>query len=391
MVPTNEPQPNDAPDPARLSPVVTLPSSPASLSPASQHPTPLSPLPPLPPPPRLPLPSNYEREDKKPALLMSPPPPQQQQGPQTHYGSVDLPPVLRYWPEEPHSRHGSPYSRLTGMPSPASPIPPPPPLPGVVGLPNGGSGGAGPGARYSPPRTAPHSHRQNGGIDLAGLITMQQHDPAASPAPRYRDDGWLSPHPSHPHPHPHTHSFAPPPPAGALATTSAGERTCAVVSYFSPMAGPSALPPILPPPPPPPSTSRRSGSSANSANNAGPKKECFHCHATSTPLWRREPNTQKPLCNACGLYLQQRNKLRPQELIDADRDTADDEINRIPDSEYTGPKCSHCGTRQTSVWRRSKEGRQVCNACGVYQRLKGKERPLSLRRNKIKPRTKHTR
>ncbi|KAJ7851194.1 hypothetical protein B0H13DRAFT_2284690 [Mycena leptocephala] len=55
-----------------------------------------------------------------------------------------------------------------------------------------------------------------------------------------------------------------------------------------------------------------------------------------------------------------------------------------------GPECSHCHTHQTSVWRRNKDGDQVCNACGVYQRLRGKERPLSLRKNKVKPRAKHT-
>ncbi|KAK7053591.1 GATA zinc finger domain-containing protein [Favolaschia claudopus] len=120
-----------------------------------------------------------------------------------------------------------------------------------------------------------------------------------------------------------------------------------------------------------------------------PKKSCTHCHVTSTPLWRRHPTTQATLCNACGLYLQQRNCLRPQALIDADIE--DDPSLRVPDSEYTGPKCSRCLTRQTSVWRRSKSGAQVCNACGVYARLRGKERPLSLKRNKIKPRTKHLR
>ncbi|KAI3603738.1 gata zinc finger domain-containing protein [Moniliophthora roreri] len=114
-------------------------------------------------------------------------------------------------------------------------------------------------------------------------------------------------------------------------------------------------------------------------------KMCSHCRATSTPLWRREPTTLKPLCNACGLYLQQRNKLRPQELIDAD---FDDE-NSDESGDGTGPECSHCHTRNTSVWRRSKTGEQLCNACGVYSRLRGKDRPLSLRRNKIKPRTKH--
>ncbi|KAJ7580562.1 hypothetical protein C8J56DRAFT_1169280 [Mycena floridula] len=115
-------------------------------------------------------------------------------------------------------------------------------------------------------------------------------------------------------------------------------------------------------------------------------KMCSHCHATSTPLWRREPVTLRPLCNACGLYLQQRNKLRPQELIDADND--DDSSDGSGDG--TGPECSHCHTHNTSVWRRSKTGDQLCNACGVYSRLKGKDRPLSLKRNKIKPRSKHT-
>jgi hypothetical protein len=112
-------------------------------------------------------------------------------------------------------------------------------------------------------------------------------------------------------------------------------------------------------------------------------KSCSHCHATTTPLWRRDPTTQRPLCNACGLYLQQRNKLRPQELIDADLD------NEEMGTDEGGPECSHCHTRNTSVWRRNKEGEQVCNACGVYKRLKGKDRPLELKRNKIKPRSKH--
>lgn len=113
-------------------------------------------------------------------------------------------------------------------------------------------------------------------------------------------------------------------------------------------------------------------------------KFCSHCKATSTPLWRRHPGTQKQLCNACGLYLQQRGKLRPQQLIDAD---ADEPLDTPYDPN--APECSHCHTRNTSVWRRNKDGEQLCNACGVYRRLRGKDRPLSLRRNRIKPRTKH--
>ncbi|KAJ7289789.1 hypothetical protein C8J57DRAFT_1278421 [Mycena rebaudengoi] len=171
---------------------------------------------------------------------------------------------------------------------------------------------------------------------------------------------------------------SPPSPYSSSGTTSSSSSSTPP-AYF--LSGPpaSAPPPTL------------NGKRGAGAAPDGAKKSCFHCHVTSTPLWRRDPASQRPLCNACGLYLQQRNKLRPQELIDADIDDPDDEANRIPDSEYTGPKCSHCLTRQTSVWRRSKTGAQVCNACGVYARLRGKERPLSLRRNKIKPRTKHLR
>ena len=129
------------------------------------------------------------------------------------------------------------------------------------------------------------------------------------------------------------------------------------------------------------------GSRRSSMDRSESGKSCSHCRATSTPLWRRDPSTMKPLCNACGLYLQQRNKLRPQELIDADDDGSTSDES---DVNYVGPECSHCHTHHTSVWRRSKTGDQLCNACGVYARLRGKPRPLSLKRNKIRPRSKHS-
>ncbi|KAJ7615696.1 hypothetical protein B0H17DRAFT_1220402 [Mycena rosella] len=116
-------------------------------------------------------------------------------------------------------------------------------------------------------------------------------------------------------------------------------------------------------------------------------KMCSHCSATSTPLWRRDPATHRPLCNACGLYLQQRNKMRPAALIAADQrdDDDDSDAGLAPGA----PECSHCHTHRTSVWRRSKTGAKLCNACGVYARLRGRDRPLSLRRNRIRPRYKH--
>jgi Zn ribbon nucleic-acid-binding protein len=141
--------------------------------------------------------------------------------------------------------------------------------------------------------------------------------------------------------------------------------------------------------PTPPLTRQSSPATATPSMSAA--KTCSHCKATSTPLWRRDPNTHLPLCNACGLYLQHRQKMRPQALIDADGPDEEEVEGCYGDASQAGaqgPQCSHCHTRNTSVWRRSKDGLQVCNACGVYQRLRGKPRPLRLRRNRIKPRTK---
>ncbi|KAF7300206.1 GATA zinc finger domain-containing protein [Mycena kentingensis (nom. inval.)] len=121
----------------------------------------------------------------------------------------------------------------------------------------------------------------------------------------------------------------------------------------------------------------------NQSYSAGiPVRTCARCGATSTPLWRREPGTQRTLCNACGLYAQQRHQDRPQELIDADADDSPAPVG--------GPSCSHCGATRTSVWRRNKVGDLVCNACGCYERLNGKPRPLELRTNRVKPRAKQS-
>ncbi len=44
--------------------------------------------------------------------------------------------------------------------------------------------------------------------------------------------------------------------------------------------------------------------------------------------------------------------------------------------EIGEPRCAHCTTKETPLWRKA-DGRTVCNACGIYWRMHGKQRPIA--------------
>ncbi|PWN22968.1 GATA-domain-containing protein, partial [Microstroma glucosiphilum] len=48
--------------------------------------------------------------------------------------------------------------------------------------------------------------------------------------------------------------------------------------------------------------------------------------------------------------------------------------------------CTNCGTTTTPLWRRDEDGNNICNACGLYQKLHGIARPVGMRKTVIKRR-----
>ncbi|XP_051953986.1 transcription factor GATA-4-like [Xyrauchen texanus] len=90
----------------------------------------------------------------------------------------------------------------------------------------------------------------------------------------------------------------------------------------------------------------------------------------------RRDGTGHYLCNACGLYHKMNGINRP--LIKPQR--------RLSASRRVGLSCTNCHTTTTTLWRRNAEGEPVCNACGLYMKLHGIPRPLAMKKEGIQTR-----
>lgn len=55
-------------------------------------------------------------------------------------------------------------------------------------------------------------------------------------------------------------------------------------------------------------------------------------------------------------------------------------------SPFTQPVCQNCQTSTTPLWRRDEAGSVLCNACGLFLKLHGRPRPISLKTDVIKSR-----
>ncbi|KAH7882009.1 hypothetical protein F5I97DRAFT_382589 [Phlebopus sp. FC_14] len=128
----------------------------------------------------------------------------------------------------------------------------------------------------------------------------------------------------------------------------------------------------------------------NNSAPGGVKAECSNCGATHTPLWRRGLNDELN-CNACGLYCKLHKRPRPKSMRANHGESRAQAAPRqeLVDVIVGSAQCYNCHTTATPLWRKDDEGKTVCNACGLYYKLHGSARPISMKSDVIRKRSRH--
>ncbi|KAI8907921.1 hypothetical protein EDD86DRAFT_191931, partial [Gorgonomyces haynaldii] len=72
--------------------------------------------------------------------------------------------------------------------------------------------------------------------------------------------------------------------------------------------------------------------------------------------------------------------------------TPSPEINSqsVPEnSDLTKMVCQNCQTTNTPLWRKNAIGETLCNACGLFYKLHGVSRPISMKTDVIRKRNRN--
>lgn len=128
---------------------------------------------------------------------------------------------------------------------------------------------------------------------------------------------------------------------------------------------------------------------ANSAILSKENPEYFTVRAPSAAdtsiLTFNSANTPQPRKSNLTTSLQKQPVKVKTESIDGIDKKPSISSEKVSPSKPT--ECTNCGTVKTPLWRKDAEGNTLCNACGLFLKLHGSTRPLSLKTDVIRKRS----
>ncbi|KAH7327998.1 hypothetical protein B0I35DRAFT_403439 [Stachybotrys elegans] len=123
-------------------------------------------------------------------------------------------------------------------------------------------------------------------------------------------------------------------------------------------------------------------------NGTGGAEGCSGCPAYNNRLSKSAHLNMQKETGGCQGHAEYRgNAPAPIDVNALQKKAVQPEPTPEPSQDTTVViACQNCGTTLTPLWRRDEAGHTICNACGLYYKLHGLHRPVTMKKTTIKRR-----